>query len=113
MASASSLWKDLSLVSGSFFLATLLTTLWELSGQTSFQLTLALFISALVGLVALALFVISAVCWRQTNHRRKPTVDEIKRRPCIFLEIQELDGLAPCAPQVVDVPQENRTNAAA
>jgi uncharacterized membrane protein YciS (DUF1049 family) len=76
-----SLWKDVCLVSVSLGIPTLLNAVAETTRQTSFSLTLSMFLNYLFGILGLALGLIFGVAWFRSRQRLHSVVDSIKQKP--------------------------------
>ena len=79
--------KDLCLVLGSIAIATLLNAVNLISSQSSFALTLSIFLNSAAGLVSFVLGIGYGLAWRRVASQRRRIVKEIESRPLYELDM--------------------------
>ncbi|MBM3300633.1 MAG: hypothetical protein FJY85_11830 [Deltaproteobacteria bacterium] len=75
------LWKDVCLVAVSVGIPCLINAIAETIQQSSFALTLSMFLNYLVGVLGLALGVVFSIAWRRSHRSLQSLIDAIKHKP--------------------------------
>jgi hypothetical protein len=88
------LWKDVCLVAVSLGIPCLINAVAETATQSTFTLTISLFLNYLVGALGLALGMIFSIAWRRSHCSLQTLIDAIKKKPKMQI-IPEITNVGP------------------
>jgi hypothetical protein len=108
------LWKDVCLVAASLGVPCLINGIAETAQQSSFSLTLSMFLNYLVGGLGLALGVVFGIAWYRSRQDFQSLVNDIKQKPKMEIIPEAVDVGSLSTARLVDTSQpqsiEEQTN---
>ncbi len=78
---ASTLWKDVCLVSISMGVPLLINGIAEIKSQVEFKLTLTIFLNVTLGIIGIVLSIIFAIAWYKSGKNLGTIIKGIKNKP--------------------------------
>jgi len=85
------LWKDVCLVSISLGIPTALNAGVAIASQTTFNLTLEIFVNSLVGVVGLSFGIVFGIAWGRSHTSLADLIEAIREKPKLAITPEAVD----------------------